>query len=71
MVSSESRSDGPLWCELSSAFRDFLVLLEPRGSRQSAERLVQAARQGVPHADAAGLTVWPVGKQPRTVSPEG
>lgn len=71
MVSSEWRSEGPLWLELSSAFQDFGVLLEPVGSRLSPERLVQATEQGVPHADAVGLTLWPAGEQPRTVGPEG
>ena len=71
VISSDWRADGPSWFELSSAFREFRVLLEPVGSRLSPERLVEAAGQGVPHADAAGLTLWPEGKQPWTVGPEG
>ena len=71
MISSDWRADGASWFELSSAFREFRGLLEPVGSRLSPERLVEAAGQGVPHADAAGLTLWPEGKQPWTVGPEG
>jgi hypothetical protein len=71
VVSSDWRADGPLWSELSSAFGGVAELLQPAGSRLTPERLVQAAEQGVPHADAAGLTIWPEGKQPRTIGPEG
>jgi hypothetical protein len=71
MVSSDWRSNGPLWSELSSAFGGIAQILEPVGSRLTPERLIRAAEQGVPHADAAGLTVWPHGRKPRTIGPEG
>lgn len=68
--SSDRRSEGTSCSESSSAVREFARLLSLAGSRLSPERLVQVAGQGVPHADDAGLTLWPHGKQPRTIGPE-
>src|SRR5690349_19775957 len=71
MDSSDWRSDGPLWSELTSAFGGIAQLLEPAGLRLTPERLIEAAEEGVPHADAAGLTLWPRGGEPRTIGPDG
>src|SRR4051812_36476430 len=59
--------EGLLQSELRSSFGELAAALQPPGTQFSPEALVRAAEQGVQHADAAGLTVWPNGAQPRTI----
>ena len=59
--------EGLMRAEVSSSFGELAAALQPPGTQLSPEALVRAAGQCVPHADAAGLTVWPDGAQPRTI----
>lgn len=69
MSASSWNREGALWAELSSSFEDLTTVLQPGDARLSPEQLVQAAQRGVPHADAAGLTVWPRKSRPGTIGP--
>src|SRR3954449_11938718 len=67
MSDAAGGSPGLVRAEVSSSFGELAAALQPPGARLSPEALVRAAEQGVPHADAAGLTVWPDGGQPWTI----
>src|SRR3954468_19159609 len=67
MSDAAGEPEGLLRSELSSSFRELAAALQPPGAQFSPEALVRAAEQCVPHADAAGLTMWPDGAQPRTI----
>ena len=67
MSDAAAGTEGLRRSELSSSFGELAAALQPPGAQFSPEALVRAAEHGVPHADAAGLTVWPHGAQPRTI----
>ncbi len=69
MSTSGWNSEDARWPELSSSFEELTGVLQSGATRLSPEQLVRAAERGVPHADAAGLTLWPHGSLPGTVGP--
>ncbi len=67
MSDTAGGADGLVRAKVSSSFGELAAALQPPGVQFSPEALVRAAEQCVPHADAAGLTVWPDGAPPRTI----